>query len=351
MLSKIRIRAFLRSVWGRILLLFLIGGFGFSIIIYFLKFGSFPVSNFFRDGVISGLLWVALSEGNGYITNKLDYFYTWKDEPIKRMIISTLGYLVYTLLVCYLIFAINAYWCCKMNLAKSWQNLDQEFVTTAITITFFIALFLHGRGFYQNWKTSLLKEEKLRSAQLASHFESLKNQVNPHFLFNSLNVLSTLVYKDQDLAAKFIKQLSNVYRYILDAQQKEVVPLVTELEALNAYIFLLKIRFGDNLTVNINLDPKDDFYLAPLTLQILVENAIKHNIISKNEPLTINIEKRKDRICIRNNLQIKNNVLDSTGLGLPNIKERYAYISGKEVEVLKEKAQFIVKIPIIKLAH
>ena len=213
-----------------------------------------------------------------------------------------------------------------------------------------ISTFLHGREFLHQWKESLLETERLKQAHLNARFESLKNQVNPHFLFNSFNILSNLVYKDQDLAARFIKQLSSTYRYVLDAKDKEVVPLATELEALEAYLFLAKMRFGENLHVQIELDHYNGAVVAPLSLQMLVENAIKHNVISKNKPLSIRIIKTEDDyIEVSNNLQLKNNKLESAGIGLPNIKERYKYISDKAVQIVQDENYFKVSIPLIKL--
>jgi LytS/YehU family sensor histidine kinase len=210
-------------------------------------------------------------------------------------------------------------------------------------------LFLHGRAFLFHWKNAIVETERLKQAHLSSRFESLKNQVNPHFLFNSLNVLSGLVYKDADLAAKFIKHLADVYRYVLDTRDREVVPLETELEALQAYIFLLQIRFGDSLKVEVNIQDCKENVIPPLTLQMLVENAVKHNIASRQHPLFIHITQENNIITVKNNLQIKHNEPESNGIGLANIQERYRYISNKLVQIIKDEQSFSVAVPLIQM--
>ena len=162
-----------------------------------------------------------------------------------------------------------------------------------------------------------------------------------------MNVLTTLVHKDADLAEQFIKQLSHNYRYILDTREREVVSLDEEIKNLEAYIFLMKIRFGESLKCHINVDFNGQ--IAPLTLQMLVENALKHNEISKAHPLSIEVflEENDKYIVVKNNLQKKNNVADSTGVGLENIKSRYKFLSDKTMIITQANDCFIVKIPII----
>jgi len=126
---------------------------------------------------------------------------------------------------------------------------------------------------------------------LAYKYESLRNQINPHFLFNSLNVLSDLVYDDQVLAIKFIRQLSDLFRYILDSRDKELVPLSEELEFIRSFTFLLKTRFEQKLTIDIEVQPGQNDYIVPMTLQLLIENAVKHNEVSEAFPLRIQIRK------------------------------------------------------------
>ena len=207
-----------------------------------------------------------------------------------------------------------------------------------------------GRMFFANWRQAAVDAERLKKESVEAQYNNLKNQVNPHFLFNSLNALTNLVYQDQDKAVKFIKQLSDVYRYVLNSRDKEVVSLDEELKFLEAYAFLQQIRFGGKLKIDIDLkDVKS--VVAPMALQMLVENAIKHNEISEEHPLHIKIYRQEKTLIVENTLQRKSVLADeSSGLGLENIKKRYEFLSTSEVEVSEGEGKFIVSVPIIELA-
>ncbi len=225
---------------------------------------------------------------------------------------------------------------------------------------------------YELWKTTSLEKEQLQRENLQSQLASLKNQVNPHFLFNSLNTLVHLIPENPDSAIKFVQKLSKVYRYILEMRDTATTPLSTELEFLNAYVFLLKERFGDNLYVNIDDDvcakiegvtsshPLNtvvntdvcEKHIIPLSLQILFENAIKHNVISAQRPLTISVSIENDaHLIVRNNLQRKNQVQEGTGVGLQNIRNRYQLVSQKEVDIIVTKESFIVSLPLLNIEN
>jgi LytS/YehU family sensor histidine kinase len=202
--------------------------------------------------------------------------------------------------------------------------------------------------FFNVSKKSLLETEKLKNENLQAQFAVLKNQVSPHFLFNSLNTLMTIIPEDSNLALQFTDQLSAVYRYILQNRDKELVSLATEMEFVKSYIFLHQIRFGDSLRSDIQIPQEyEDWQIAPLTIQILVENAIKHNVVSANKPLTIRILVEDDNILIINNLQKKKQAEVSTQVGLSNIQFRYEYLGNLPVEILPSATDFKVKIPLI----
>ena len=225
-----------------------------------------------------------------------------------------------------------------------------EMIFISLTITFFISLFLHGKEFLVRWKAAAVDAEASKRESMMAQYESLKSQVNPHFLFNSLNALTNLVYEDQDKAAKFIKQLSEVYRYVLDTRNREVVGLEEELQFLKAYLFLQQIRFGDKLQIKIELSGVES-PVAPLAFQMLIENAIKHNVISQEDPLTIRLYSTQNYLVVENNLQ-KKSVLreDSPGIGLDNIRKRYAFLSDQPIEVNQTEKLFSVRLPILKTA-
>lgn len=191
----------------------------------------------------------------------------------------------------------------------------------------------------------------LQKENLQSQFDVLKQQVNPHFLFNSLNVLTSLIKLEPDLAEKFSEQLSKVYRYVLENKDNELVDLNTELNFLDAYIFLLNIRFVDKLRVNITIsDAKRNSQIIPLAMQLLIENAIKHNIMSKSEPLNIDVFVDSDNyLNIVNNLQERPSQLVSTGVGLKNIQNRYLLLNNSKPVFEKTDTHFIAKVPLVSL--
>ncbi len=195
--------------------------------------------------------------------------------------------------------------------------------------------------------TQLLKVQK---ENLQSQFEVLKQQVNPHFLFNSLNVLTSLIKIDPDLAESFTERLSKVYRYVLENKEKDLVSLSTELEFLNAYLFLLEIRFMNKIVIEINIDKSYyDFQILPIAIQLLIENAIKHNTFSKVSPLKIELYiDSQNRLNIVNNLNTRETKFASTGVGLENISRRYALVSDQSPEFTKTKDQFIARLPLLK---
>jgi len=204
--------------------------------------------------------------------------------------------------------------------------------------------------FMNRLKKTQLEAEQLKKENIEAQFEALRNQINPHFLFNCFNVLSTLVHKDPEASSKFIGQLSSVYRYLLYNQEKKIVSLKEELTFLDSYIYLLQTRFNDNLKIENKLsNQSDSIMVAPASLQMLIENAIKHNVASKKNPLHIELTREGDFIIIRNTLQRKELDVESTKLGLKNIVSRYKLLSNLPVKIEKTETVFTVKIPILYL--
>ncbi|HNE30577.1 MAG TPA: histidine kinase [Saprospiraceae bacterium] len=298
---------------------------------------------YWRAGVGTATFWM----GNAYLSDVPDRWVTWLEAPVKRLVISVLLTIAFTC---------SAWVIFSWVLIDGWYGQDLwsylqeltigDFIPTLI-ITFLISIFMHGRAFLLNWKETLVEAERLKKEQISARYEALKSQVNPHFLFNSLNVLASLVHKDADQAEQFIRRLSAVYRYILESREREVVPLEEELTILRAYLFLMETRFGTSLQTDIRLPEPAEGQVAPLTLQMLVENALKHNEASKSHPLRIEIFAENGHITVRNNLQPKNALPESTGIGLENIAARYQILSGKPVLITDTDGQFTVKIPLI----
>lgn len=208
-----------------------------------------------------------------------------------------------------------------------------------------------GVYIYQQLQESILEAQKFQTEHIKSQFEVLKNQIDPHFLFNSLNTLASIITENPNIAVNFAEKLSQVYRYILQNKDKEVVPLNTEIMFVKSYVFLLQTRFEQNLLVNFEVG---EAYLGkcipPLSLQILVENAIKHNIVSNDKPLRIDIYiDGETSITVRNNLQPKRQVLNSTKIGLDNIVKRYQYLTERAVEILPTPQTFTVSLPLLNM--
>ena len=205
------------------------------------------------------------------------------------------------------------------------------------------------RLYYLNMRNMEVEQTRMQKELLSTRYESLKNQVNPHFLFNNFSVLTALIYEDADLAADFVAKLSRLYRYILDNKENEMVSLEKEFEFLDSYLFLLKIRHENSLKVErrVTIDPAD-FYVPTLSLQMLIENAVKHNNFSQEKPLTIKIYNEGDQfIIVQNGVNLKTSLSHSTKIGLENIKNRYTLKSDKKVLVYQSDQYFKVKLPML----
>lgn len=202
--------------------------------------------------------------------------------------------------------------------------------------------------FMNELKNSVEEKEALKRESLKAQLYALKTQVNPHFLFNNLNTLTALIPDNPKQAIDFVQQLSKVYRHILEVQDEKSIPLKDELDVLKAYGFLLKTRFGNNLNIDIDVpEEKLQQKIVPLSLQLLMENAIKHNIVSSANPLQINIFAENGHLVVSNNLQVKNQLIESTGIGLDNIRNRYKLLGDEEVIVAESGESFTVSIPLI----
>ncbi len=205
--------------------------------------------------------------------------------------------------------------------------------------------------YFKEYKSKWMEAEELKIMTAQAELQLVKSQINPHFLFNNLNVLSALVMKNNEEANRFIEEFSKVYRYILKNHDKELVDIKTELNYIKPYIFLLEKRFAEGLDISLNIpESGEKFYIIPASLQMLIENAIKHNIVSKNRPLHIDVHLNgNNTIVVTNNLQLRESVDDSTKIGLSNIIKRYLLVSGKKVEVHKDEEAFTVTLPLLTL--
>ena len=316
-------------------------------IVYSLLYRNYDLLQSF-DKYLFTIIIVYLSfESVFYLNKLLDKKLSWEVSPYRRFFtqwILSFG--------TGLFFAIVLRWIVKfIFISFTYVNLFDEIVLVLFVLLVTTTLTIIDLGLFllEKWRFSLAELERFKKENAESQFESLRTQINPHFLFNSLNTLSALIFQDQKKAESFVREMSDVYRYILENKDTELVTLKKELEIIKSYIYLIILRFEQNLTVTIDINSRLDMMLVPpLTLQMLVENAVKHNIISRKKPLAVKIYSEDDYILVSNNLQRKDTTKYSTKLGLENIKSRYNYLTDNKVEIIESPDEFLVKIPLIK---
>ena len=218
----------------------------------------------------------------------------------------------------------------------------------SVVITFVVTLAIHAVYFYKAYQENKVKEQKIIAGTASAQFESLKNQIDPHFLFNSLNVLSSLIEENPESAQKFTTSLSKVYRYVLEQKDKELVSVAEELKFAKTYMNLLKMRFENSITFEIpeGFD-NEEAKVVPLSLQLLLENCIKHNVVSEAKPLHVKITIENNQLVVTNNLQKKEVLSDRKGVGLQNIVNRYAILTKRNVLVEENEKEFKIFLPIL----
>ena len=232
-----------------------------------------------------------------------------------------------------------------------WSALGRTNYALTLVISISIFYLILNRKSHFRMRYMEIQAAQLKKENALAQFEALKNQVSPHFLFNSLSILSSLVHIDPYLSEKFIDQLSKAYRYILDQKDNETVSLTTELDFLKSYAFLLKIRFEEKFDVKISVPDQaaEKYHIAPLTLQLLIENCVKHNRMSQKEPLVVAISIEGECLVVSNPVRPRNEIerFTSTGIGLANIKDRYRLLTASPVKIERGEALFTVKIPLL----
>jgi two-component system, LytTR family, sensor kinase len=339
------------GVWNKpvTLVKFLIANVALSfIIILIFMTGTLQDLNTFLIGFIwSFSICITQWGGLGLIHNYLDRKISWIETPVKKTFVEVLVFLGYSMFAFILIQFLNYYLWNHVLPAQAWGSIIRSLPYTLL-ISLIISLIFTAIGFFHAWKNSFMQAEKLKIEMMAYKYESLRNQINPHFLFNSLNVLSDLVYEDQAMAVKFIHQMSDLFRYVLDSRDKELVPLKDELEFIRSFTFLLKMRFEDKLIIESDVQANSDDFIVPMSLQLLIENAVKHNEVSEAFPLRISIRKNNDYLEVENSLHPKNAGDDSTKTGLKNIIQQFAFFSDLPIEIIPTETSFLVRLPILK---
>ncbi len=326
----------------------IIVGIGISFLLHFITKPIEEKQNLFLDFFTSIVITILVWEGNLRIDNWLNKKFPWVGKPGKRILIQLPINMIYSAVMIFLSMLFFNHFVCALPTSSK-----EIFMSTSVIIGVMVSIILLsfevGSQFFSNWKASLIEIEHHKTEVVQAQLQNLKNQINPHFLFNNMSVLSSLVYKDQDKAVDFINQLSKVYRYLLDNKDRELVTLEDELTFIRSYTYLLQIRFDTNIKFDIQVENHVlQKLVPPMAIQILVENAIKHNEISEELPLTVSIKNTGDVLVVTNNLQLRTNTEPSSKTGLQNIKDRYHYFTDKPVEVMESSNSFVVKIPLLQ---
>ena len=322
-----------------------------SLFIFLIDGGEKTFERYSVTFLISGMYTFFIGLGNGFLNDYLDSKFSWTDETRKRTIAAIVGTLVMNVALVYFCNYLNFIVIQGKNPEKFF-NGEMNFINWFfINFAIMISAIGHARGFMAAWKNSTKKEvveQKLIAKSANAQFESLKNQLDPHFLFNSLNVLDSLIEENPVQAQRFTNSMSKIYRYVLEQKDKELVSVEEEIDFAKTYCELLKTRFEDAVTFDFNISEEDKKgFVVPLSLQLLLENSIKHNFATSSKPLNIKIFTEKGNLIIENNLQTRELPNTSTGVGLANIVSRYNLLTERNVFVEKSEAFFRVKLPIL----
>lgn len=295
--------------------------------------------------------------GNGYIISKIDERISWLEHPWKRLIIGFFALVIYSLIAFQIVhlsfgFYIFEWWTGFEAMSEAFWSEFYYSGRIAVVISLIISFILTSIGFLKGWRSESLRSAQLERAIAEQRYDALLSKLDPHFLFNSLNVLSEMVHSAPDQAVRFIRKMSDIYRYVLDKSQSELVSIKDELEFAENYLELLRERYGEALIVKRKLDDFDALsrgYLLPMALQLLIENAVKHNAASQAKPLVIEVTLKGQWICVSNNVQPKLNLTTSKKLGLQYLRERYSGFGQGMPEISENDNQFKVCLPILQV--
>ncbi|WP_111308402.1 2TM domain-containing protein [Confluentibacter sediminis] len=317
-----------------------------------LFFGGFSFNSFNEalvDFIFYELYAFVLGFSNMYFFNLLEKRIPWKKrDRIKRIAIGIIGSTVITIIGLFFLRAFTAITLRGKTFSEFIVNEHIKNYQFGLWITLTIVIIFHVVYFYNKYQQYKIKEQKVIAGTASAKFDALKNQLDPHFLFNSLNVLTSLIEENPASAQKFTTSLSKVYRYVLEQKDKELVSVDEELNFAKTYMSLLKMRFEDSIVFEMPEQASNpESKVVPLSLQLLLENAVKHNIVTSSKPLHIKIYEDGNVLVIENNLQLKEIVKKSSGVGLSNIMQRYNLLTNRKINISKEANSFAVAIPML----
>jgi hypothetical protein len=286
---------------------------------------------------------------NAYFFSYIDTHYKWNKESKQRIVIGAIGSVLVTMFGIVLLRFVTLVVILGNPISTFFNDKNAtNYYLFSFIITLVISLIFHVIYFYKAITENKVKEQQIVAKTETAKFESLKSQIDPHFLFNSLNVLTSLIGENPKQAEKFTTKLSKVYRYVLEQKSKDLIELNEELQFAIAYTDLLKMRFENAVTFEIPEKASlDELKIIPLSLQLLLENSIKHNVVSEENPLVVKIEENDGYLVVTNNYNPKSTLEKGTKVGLQNIIDRYNLLTLKKVEVQKTATTFIVKLPLL----
>ncbi|MGJ8685162.1 MAG: histidine kinase [Nonlabens sp.] len=298
--------------------------------------------------VINFIFSVFITAINTSFFDYLGKHYTWTDHGIKRIIVGAIGAVILTMATLFsLLFVIRVLYF-GQPVAEFFEQQNLDWYLFGFTFTMIMSILFHAFYFYRELQKRKVNEQKVIARSATAQFDALKNQLDPHFLFNSLNVLVSLIEENPKSATKFTTSLSKVYRYVLEQRNKELVPVDEELAFARTYVGLLKTRFEDSIQIDIPEKSNiPDAQVVPLSLQLLLENAVKHNVVSDSKPLKLRIYEDNNQLIIENNLQKKPVANSGSGVGLQNIASRYQLLTDRKMSIAENETHFKVQIPIL----
>ena len=285
---------------------------------------------------------------NAFLFVFLDKLFIENRFSVKRIVLSFILSLVLTVCVIFLLRFFEEVIVNGNSIGVFLQGERASNYIVSVVIMVIISLFVHAAYFYRSYQENRVKEQKIIAGTASAKFESLKNQIDPHFLFNSLNVLSSLIEENPDSAQKFTSSLSKIYRYVLEQRDKELVNIEEELAFAKTYMNLLKMRFENSIFYELPEKVNNpEAKVVPLSLQLLLENTVKHNVVSEKKPLHIRIFERDNCLIVQNDLQKKEVLKDRQGVGLQNIISRYAILTDRKVIITQTEKEFTVELPLL----
>lgn len=305
-------------------------------------------NTFFTCALISTLFSFGLGSGSSILTAFLDYKYSWATHFRNRLRIGIPITIISNALIVLLIDYIVYILLFKRPIEQFFSFEMIKIHMFYFLISMFVNTFFYAKAFLAHLKKSVQREIELERDKVLLKYDALKNQIDPHFFFNNLNVLSSLIEEDIDQSQNFIQQMTHIYRYVLSQKDKETTQIASEIEFAQQYIYLQKARFEEGVQLNINIPKQyNDTKIVVLSMQLLLENIFKHNAVSDEHPIIIEIFTEDQHLVVRNNINPKQHLAPSTRLGLENIRQRYNLLTNQEFVVLKNNTHFCVKLPLL----